>query len=100
MQRKPLETILYSTAGVGVMLVILIAFNFIATFARTRVDLTQEHAYTLSPGTRAILKKLDTPVKIRFYCTQGENATPQTVYIRTYAKHVEDLLGEFRQASR
>jgi hypothetical protein len=26
------------------------------------------------PGTKAILKKLDTPVKIRFYCTQSETA--------------------------
>ena len=52
MQKKSLETILYSTAGVVVMLVILIAFNFIAGTARSRLDLTQEKAYTLSAGTR------------------------------------------------
>ena len=34
MQKKSLQTILYSTAGVVVMLVILIAFNFIAGAAR------------------------------------------------------------------
>ena len=34
MQKKSLETILYSTAGVLVMLVILIAFNFIAGTVR------------------------------------------------------------------
>ena len=33
MKKKSLQTILYSTAGVVVMLVILIAFNFIAGVA-------------------------------------------------------------------
>ncbi len=99
MQKKSLQTILYSTAGVVVMLVILIAFNFIAGAARQRLDLTQEKAYTLSAGTKAILKKLDTPVTIRFYCTQSESATPETVYLKGYARKVEDLLTEYRQVA-
>ena len=99
MQKKSLETILYSTAGVAVMLVILIALNFIAGTARARLDLTQEKAFTLSAGTRAILKKLDTPVTIRFYCTQSESATPETVYLKSYARKVEDLLTEYRQVA-
>jgi ABC-type uncharacterized transport system involved in gliding motility auxiliary subunit len=99
MQKKSLETILYSTAGVAVMLVILIALNFIAGTARARLDLTQEKAFTLSAGTRAILKKLDTPVTIRFYCTQSESATPETVYLKSYARKVEDLLFEYRQVA-
>jgi ABC-type uncharacterized transport system involved in gliding motility auxiliary subunit len=99
MQKKSLQTILYSTAGVAVMLVILIALNFIVGTARTRLDLTQEKAYTLSAGTRAILKKLDTPVTIRFYCTQSESATPETVYLKGYARKVEDLLAEYRQVA-
>jgi ABC-type uncharacterized transport system involved in gliding motility auxiliary subunit len=97
MQKKSLQTILYSSAGVLVMLVILVAFNFIAGTARTRLDLTQEKAYTLSAGTKAILKKLDTPVTIRFYCTQSESATPETVYLKGYARKVEDLLAEYKQ---
>jgi ABC-type uncharacterized transport system involved in gliding motility auxiliary subunit len=99
MQKKSLETILYSTAGVVVMLVILIALNFIAGTARARLDLTHEKAFTLSAGTRAILKKLDTPVTIRFYCTQSESATPETVYLKSYARKVEDLLAEYRQVA-
>ena len=50
------------------------------------------------PGTRAILAKLDTPVQIRFYCTQRANAMP--VFLKTYAQQVEDLLGEYRQDSK
>src|SRR5437867_2842237 len=99
MQKKSFETILYSTAGVLIMVVVLFAFNFVASFGRTRLDLTQEKAYTLSPGTKAILRKLDTPVKVRFYCTQSENATPETVFLKAYAKRVEDLLAEYKQVA-
>jgi len=97
MQKKSLQTILYSTAGVVVMLVIVIAFNVIAGTVRGRVDLTEEKAFTLSAGTKEILKKLDTPVTIRFYCTQAESATPETVYLKSYARKVEDLLAEYKQ---
>ena len=99
MKKKTIETILYSTAGVVAMAIILIAFNVIAGAFKQRIDLTKERAFTLSTGTRAILTKLDTPVKIRFYCSQGE-ASPETVFLRTYGKHVEDLLAEYRQVAR
>lgn len=99
MQKKSLETILYSTAGIGLMLAVVIAVNVITGVKPVRVDLTQEKTYTLSDSTRAILKKLDTPVKIRFYCTQGDTATPETVYLKTYARQVEDLLQEYQQAA-
>jgi ABC-type uncharacterized transport system involved in gliding motility auxiliary subunit len=97
-KKKQLETFLYSTIGIVAMVLILIALNFIAARARARIDLTSEKAYTLSPGTRAILAKLDTPVQIRFYCTKNTSAMP--VFLTTYAQRVEDLLGEYRQASK
>ena len=97
MKRKSFETILYSTAGIVVMLVIIVAVNVITGVKPVRVDMTQEKAFTLSAGTKAILKKLDTPVKIRLYCTQSETATPETVYLKDYARKVEDLLQEYKQ---
>src|SRR5215813_360794 len=99
MKKKTIETILYSAGGVAAMALILIAFNVIAGAFKERVDLTKEKAFTLSQGTRAILTKLDTPVKIRFYCSQGETS-PETVYLKGYAKRVEDLLTEYKQAAR
>jgi ABC-type uncharacterized transport system involved in gliding motility auxiliary subunit len=97
MQKKSLETILYSSAGIIIMLVILIAVNVITGAKPMRVDLTQDKAYTLSAGTKAILKQLDTPVKIRFYCSQSETATPETVYLKDYARKVSDLLQEYQE---
>lgn len=100
MQKKSLETFLYSVGGVAAMALILVAVNFIAGGMRQRVDLTKERAYTLSEGTRAILAKLDTPVKIRFYCSQAATASPETVFLKGYARKVEDLLGEYKQAGK
>ena len=99
MQKKSLETILFSAAGVLIMAAILIGINIITAPVHERVDLTKEKAYTLSSGTKAILARLDTPVKVRFYCTQAENATTYSVYLKAYAKKVEDLLTEYQQAA-
>jgi len=98
MRKKTVETILYSMGGVAAMAIILIAFNVVAGALKERIDLTKEKAFTLSQGTRAILKKLDTPIKIRFYCSQAEPSS-ETVFLRTYAKHVEDLLAEYKQVA-
>ena len=97
MKSKQLETILYSTVGVAVMFVLLSGFNVVTAAFKQRLDLTKEKAYTLSEGTKAILKKIDTPIKIRFYCTRAESASPETVFFRNYAQQVEDLLDEFKQ---
>lgn len=97
MKNRNIETLLYSTIGVVAMLILLIVINFIVGTWRLRLDLTQEKIYTLSEGTKKILAKLDTPVKIRFYFTRGEE-TP--VFLKNYAQRVEDLLAEFKQASK
>lgn len=98
MKKKTFQTGLFSVIGVAAMLLILVAINFIAAQVKQRVDLTAEHAYTLSPGTKAILKKLDTPVQIRFYVSQSADGMP--VFLKTYAQQVDDLLGEYQQNSR
>src|SRR5258706_6344785 len=100
MQKKSLATFLYSAGGVVAMAVILIGVNLLVGAARTRVDLTKEKAYTLSDGTRAILAKLDTPVKIRFYWSKNAPASQETIFLNGYASKVEDLLAEFKQAAK
>jgi ABC-type uncharacterized transport system involved in gliding motility auxiliary subunit len=88
---------MFSAVGVAVMFVIVVAINLIASTLTTRLDLTEGKVYTLSAGTRAILAKLDSPVEVRFYYSQSESRVPSQ--FKTYAKRVEDLLSEFRQAS-
>lgn len=97
MKQKKTETLLYSAVGVAVMFLIVVAVNLITSAFKTRVDLTAEKLYTLTPGTRAILKKIDSPVTINFYYSAGETRKPSN--LETYARAVEDLLGEFQQAA-
>jgi ABC-type uncharacterized transport system involved in gliding motility auxiliary subunit len=95
MKQKNIETIFYSTAGIAIMFVVLLAFYVVSSAFKDRMDLTSEKAFTLSPGTKRILSKLESRVTIRFYCTQGGTAMPPS--LRTYAQHVEDLLDEYQQ---
>ena len=97
MKQKKTETLLYSAVGVAVMFVVVVAINLIGNAVKMRADLTEGKLYTLSPGTKAILKKVDSPVEVRFYFSQSETRVPSQ--IRTYAAEVEDLLEEFRDAS-
>ncbi len=91
---KKNEALVYSAAGLAALAVLLIAFNFLAGRTAVRADFTQGKLYTLSEGTRKALAKLDAPVKVRVYISQGDAAMP--VQLKTFAKNVEDLLREFK----
>ncbi len=91
---KNLENFLFSVGGVGAMFALLAGIYIISHLAAVRVDNTEEGMFTLSDGTKAILKKLDTPVQIRFYATQSKD---MPVDLKTYAQRVEDLLNEYKK---
>jgi ABC-type uncharacterized transport system involved in gliding motility auxiliary subunit len=93
---KKVETWLFPVAAVVAVLVILVAVNVLGNFLKFRGDLTENRIYTLSPGTKKILDKLDTPVEIRFYYSKDNSSMP--VPLRTYAQEIEDLLSEYQQA--
>lgn len=93
-QKKNIENFLFSVGGIVAMFLLLAGIYIISHLAAARVDLTQEKMFTLSPGTKAILKKLDTPVQIRFYATQGKE---MPVELKTYAQRVEDILNEYKK---
>jgi ABC-type uncharacterized transport system involved in gliding motility auxiliary subunit len=93
-QKKGLRNFLFSIGGVIAMFFILIGVYIVSHLVSKRIDLTQEKMFTLSPGTKAILKKLDTPVTINFYATQGKD---MPVELKTYAQRVEDILEEYKK---
>lgn len=84
--------------GLIVVLAILVAANVILGAMRLRVDLTDENLYTLSEGTRNIIKQLDQPVTLKFYFNSSAPEVP--VYLKNYAKQVGDLLAEYKMAAR
>ena len=93
---KKYEQLIYSAVGLVALLLLLVAFNYLVSTASVRVDLTDGKLYTLSEGTRKILKHLSSPVKVKLYISQGE-AVP--VPLRSFAQRVEDLVREFERAS-
>ena len=94
MSSSNVQTALYSSVGVGLVFVALIGANIILSPVRARVDLTADKLHTLSPGTKAILAKVDAPIQIRFYSSQGKDRMPAE--IKSYVQTVDDLLSEFR----
>jgi ABC-type uncharacterized transport system involved in gliding motility auxiliary subunit len=93
---KKYEHLIYSAVGLVALLLILVAVNFLVSRAPARIDLTEGNIYTLSDGTRKILRELQSPVKVRLYVSQGE-AVP--VPLRGFAQRVEDVVNEFKQAA-
>jgi len=94
---KRTENFLYSGGGLVAAFVIIVLTNLVLGAPRARVDLTQGKLYTLSEGTRSVLGKLEAPVKIRLYFSQGAEVP---LPIKAYGRRVEDMLAEFRQVGR
>ena len=93
---KKYEHLIYSAIGLVALFLILVAANFLVARVPARVDLTEGNLYTLSDGTRKILRNLESPVRVKLYMSQGE-AVP--VPLRGFAQRVEDLVREFKGAA-
>lgn len=61
---KLFDKILHSKAGWLLLLIILVAVNFVASIFHSRLDLTKEKRYTLSSATNELLFSLDEPAQI------------------------------------
>lgn len=85
-----------SVAGILIVAAILLILNAILKPVNWRWDCTEEKRYTLSQGSENILKNLDKVVSLRFYYSRDAADLP--VFLKNYASHVEDLLGEFKRA--
>ncbi|MEI8241988.1 MAG: GldG family protein [bacterium] len=83
-------------AGIALVAVIVAAANMILANARIRVDLTHERQHSLSSGTRQLLSNMDRDVVLKFYFSSAD----VPIDLKTYARHVADLLQEYRLASR
>src|SRR5579871_3716195 len=96
MAAKRHEQLIYSAVGLVALFLVLVAVNFLISRVPARVDLTEGHLYTLSPGTKKILAGLASPVKLKLYISQGE-AVP--VPLRSFAQRVEDTVRELKSVA-
>lgn len=80
-------------------LLLLVAFFFALNavsdrlLRSVRLDLTEQRLYTLSPGTRNVLRSIEEPITLTLFYSEDLGAgQPQ---LRAYAKRVGELLEEF-----
>jgi ABC-type uncharacterized transport system involved in gliding motility auxiliary subunit len=80
--------------------VLVVAVNVIAGhwLGATRLDLTQQHLYTLSDGTLKTLAEIDEPITLRFYYSPqlGDEVPSYGVY----AERVREMLQEYAAAAK
>src|SRR4051812_20006788 len=93
---KKHEHLLYSAIGLVTLALVLVAFNYLISRVPARADLTDGRLYTLSDGTKKILRNLQAPVKVKLYVSQGESVP---VPLRSFAQRVEDLVREFKSVA-
>jgi ABC-type uncharacterized transport system involved in gliding motility auxiliary subunit len=96
--RLPRHTLAWT--GIALALILLLSVNLFASSAlrNAKADLTQQRLFTMSKGTRAMLRAIDEPISIRLYYSKrlGEAASN---YGR-YFERVRALLQQYRDVSR
>ncbi len=75
----------------------LILVNYLASSIPARLDATAEKIYTLSPGTRALLAKIEEPVQLDFYFSRSARTLP--IALKNYAERVHEMLRQYGRAA-
>ena len=92
----------HALAWIGLALgaVILLSVNLFAAtaFRSVKADLTQQRLFTISDGTRAVLRNIDEPISVKLYFSKRLGEAAPT-YAR-YFERVRSLLEQYRDISR
>jgi ABC-type uncharacterized transport system involved in gliding motility auxiliary subunit len=90
-----LKRILVGLVAFPATLLLLLAINAIAgaLLRSARFDLTEEELYTLSEGSRSIVRGLDEPLHFDFFFSKS--LSEKRPDLKTYADRVRELLEEF-----
>jgi gliding-associated putative ABC transporter substrate-binding component GldG len=94
-QRRKRELFFTSAAGLLLLAVIVLLVNLLSNWAFLRLDITANHAYSLSPSSRKLVQKLEDPVVITAYFTPD---LPDPY--NAFARYTRDMLVEYRAASK
>jgi gliding motility-associatede transport system auxiliary component len=84
--------------AVALLFVGLVLINYLASSLPVRLDATADHIYTLSPGTKALLGKLEEPVQIDLYFSKHLESLP--ISYKNYATRVQEMLRQYVRHSK
>jgi ABC-type uncharacterized transport system involved in gliding motility auxiliary subunit len=90
------------TVGSGALIALAVLFVGLSVVGNrvlrgARLDLTEHHLYTLTPGTRHILQALGEPLNL--YLFYSERAAAQVPVVRVYGQRVREFLQEIASRS-
>ncbi len=92
----------YLKVILGLFSMTLMIYIGTTLFKKARIDFTEENLYTLSDGTKSILSKLDSPIKLKLYYSKTA-ANKGTEGLRAFNNHylyVQELLRQYVGNSR
>ena len=75
----------------------LILISIIAGFIPGQADFTKDNLYTLSDGSKSLLKKIEDPITLQFYFSRSVKNVP--IMMKNYASRVEALLRQYEKAA-
>jgi ABC-type uncharacterized transport system involved in gliding motility auxiliary subunit len=98
--RKPPATGRIALVAALLGAVVFVCINIVSAqiFRNTRLDLTQQHLYSLSQGTRTLLGELKEPVRFRLFMSSG--LTKQAPQLAAFAGRVRSLLDSYAAAAK
>ena len=87
-----------TSKGIAILLLLagLIMVTIITSFIPGQVDMTAENIYTLSDGSKALLKKIEEPVTLDYYFRRSAEEVP--IRFKNFATRVEALLRQYESA--
>ncbi|MBI2519083.1 MAG: GldG family protein [Bdellovibrio sp.] len=92
----------YLKVFLGILSMGLAIYIASTVFYRAKIDLTDEGIYSLSKGSKALLSKLDSPIRLKLYYskTAANKGTEGLRSFNNYFLYVHDILKEYVAHSR
>jgi ABC-type uncharacterized transport system involved in gliding motility auxiliary subunit len=85
------------TSSVNLFLIVVVFFALVFVnnqlLSPLRLDLTENQVYSLSQGSKQVLKEIDEPINLYFFFS--DKASKNMTSLRNYANRVESLLSEY-----
>jgi ABC-type uncharacterized transport system involved in gliding motility auxiliary subunit len=96
MSAKTTHPVTRVTLGIVALILIVVFGNLLISslgIGHRGLDFTENKVYTLSNGTKSILKELQAPVVVRYYASRSLPYIREDV--KLHMRHVDDLLKEY-----
>jgi len=77
----------------------VVMVTYLASQFPARLDFTADRLYSLSPGTKSMLGKIEEDITLRFYYSRSIKAREVQIQFKNYAERVEETLRLFASNS-